>query len=543
MKSLKRIFALCLFFLQTLLVFPCTNLLVTKGASADGSAFLVYTNDGEWLYQLTNKAAADHQPGDSLEFPAGKNGKPGKISQVPHTFAVIGFQMNEHQLAVGETTFTGREELWNHSKYLQYWHLMSLALERAKTAREAILVITSLVEEYGYGSEGESFSLVDPNEAWILEMVGTGDGGEGAIWVAVKIPDGNIAAHANMARIGEFPLNDPKNCLYSKNAISFAIEKGYYKPESGEPFRFNEVYNPHSPDRLKYCESRVWSLFRRAAPSLELSSDYHRGVEGAERYPLWIKPDKKIALTDVMSLVRDHYEGTPYDMTQGMDAGPFGSPNRWRPLSWEDGNKEKYSWERPVSSINTAFSYIGQMRSWLPDEIGGICWFGVDDTYFTCWVPIYVGNTSVPEPFTKGDINKFSREAMWWAFNFVSNFANLKYSYMIKDIQKVQSELESQMIGQQDSITKLVLDMPKNERTEMLTNYSAKWGQKVHQSWLELGEMLITRYNDGYVKDEKGTIHEVGYPKEWTNEMNRIYPEKFKIADPAKSIKSGNVPH
>ncbi len=543
MKSLKRIFALCLFFLQTLLVFPCTNLLVTKGASADGSAFLVYTNDGEWLYQLTNKAAADHQPGDSLEFPAGKNGKPGKISQVPHTFAVIGFQMNEHQLAVGETTFTGREELWNHSKYLQYWHLMSLALERAKTAREAILVITSLVEEYGYGSEGESFSLVDPNEAWILEMVGTGDGGEGAIWVAVKIPDGNIAAHANMARIGEFPLNDPENCLYSKNAISFAIEKGYYKPESGEPFRFNEVYNPHSPDRLKYCESRVWSLFRRAAPSLELSSDYHRGVEGAERYPLWIKPDKKIALTDVMSLVRDHYEGTPYDMTQGMDAGPFGSPNRWRPLSWEDGNKEKYSWERPVSSINTAFSYIGQMRSWLPDEIGGICWFGVDDTYFTCWVPIYVGNTSVPEPFTKGDINKFSREAMWWAFNFVSNFANLKYSYMIKDIQKVQSELESRMIGEQDSITKLVLDMPKNERTEMLTNYSAKWGQKVHQSWLELGEMLITRYNDGYVKDEKGTIHEVGYPKEWTNEMNRIYPEKFKIADPAKSIKSGNVPH
>ncbi len=543
MKSLKRIFALCLFFLQTLLVFPCTNLLVTKGASADGSAFLVYTNDGEWLYQLTNKAAADHQPGDSLEFPAGKNGKPGKISQVPHTFAVIGFQMNEHQLAVGETTFTGREELWNHSKYLQYWHLMSLALERAKTAREAILVITSLVEEYGYGSEGESFSLVDPNEAWILEMVGTGDGGEGAIWVAVKIPDGNIAAHANMARIGEFPLNDPENCLYSKNAISFAIEKGYYKPESGEPFRFNEVYNPHSPDRLKYCESRVWSLFRRAAPSLELSSDYHRGVEGAERYPLWIKPDKKIALTDVMSLVRDHYEGTPYDMTQGMDAGPFGSPNRWRPLSWEDGNKEKYSWERPISSINTAFSYIGQMRSWLPDEVGGICWFGVDDTYFTCWVPIYVGNTSVPEPFTKGDINKFSREAMWWAFNFVSNFANLKYSYMIKDIQKVQSELESRMIGEQDSITKLVLDMPKNERTEMLTNYSAKWGQKVHQSWLELGEMLITRYNDGYVKDEKGTIHEVGYPKEWTNEMNRIYPEKFKIADPAKSIKSGNVPH
>jgi len=542
MKSFKLYF-LGWFLLQASLVFPCTNLIVTKGASADGSAFLVYTNDGEWLYQLTNKPPADHQPGDSLEFPAGKNGKPGKISQVPHTFAVIGFQMNEHQLAVGETTFTGREELWNHSKYLQYWHLMSLALERAKTAREAILVITSLVEQYGYGSEGESFSLVDPNEAWILEMIGTGDGGEGAVWVAMKIPDGNISAHANMARIGEFPLDDPENCLYSKNVISFSIEKGYYKPESGEPFRFNEVYNPSSPDRLKYCESRVWSLFRRAAPSLELSSDYHRGVVSAERYPLWIKPDKKIALTDVMSLVRDHYEGTPFDMTQGLDAGPFGSPNRWRPLSWEDGNKEKYSWERPVSSINTAFSFIGQMRAWLPDEVGGICWFGVDDTYFTCYVPIYVGNTSIPEPFTKGDINKFSRDAMWWAFNFVSNFSNLKYSYMIKDIQKVQSELESRMIGEQDSITKLVLHIPKNERTEMLTAYSAKWGEKVHQSWLDLGEMLITKYNDGYVKDEKGAIHEVGYPDAWKNEMNRIYPEKFKIPDSEKPTKPVNVPH
>lgn len=543
MKSSKLFFFLGWFFLHASLGFPCTNLLVTKGASADGSSFLVYTNDGEWLYQLTNKAAADHQPGDSLEFPAGKNGKPGKISQVPHTYAVIGFQMNEHQLAVGETTFTGREELWNHSKYLQYWHLMGLALERAKTAREAILVITSLVEQYGYGSEGESFSLVDPNEAWILEMVGTGDGGEGAVWVAVKIPDGNISAHANMARIGEFPLDDPEYCLYSKNVISFAIEKGYYKKESGEPFRFNEVYNPPSPDRLKYCESRVWSLFRRAAPSLNLSPDYCRGVEGAERYPLWIKPDQKIALADVMSLVRDHYEGTPFDMTQGLDAGPFGSPNRWRPLSWEDENKEKYSWERPVSSINTAFSYIGQMRSWLPDEVGGICWFGVDDTYFTCWVPIYVGNTSIPEPFTKGDINKYSRDAMWWAFNFVSNFANLKYSYMIKDIQKVQSELENRMIGEQDSITILVLDLPKAGRIEMLTAYSAKWGEKVHQSWLDLGDMLITKYNDGYVKDENGAIREVGYPEEWKNEMNCIYPEKFKIADPAKTIKSGNVPH
>ncbi len=543
MKSFKLFFFLGWFFLKASSVFPCTNLIVTKGASTDGSAFLVYTNDGEWLYQLKNQPAADHKPGDSLEFPGGKNGKPGKISQVPHTNAVIGFQMNEFQLAVGETTFTGREELWNHSKYLQYWHLMSLALERAKTAREAVLVITSLVEQYGYGSEGESISLVDPNEAWILEMIGTGDGGKGAIWVAMKIPDGCISAHANMARIGEFPLNDPENCLYSKNVISFAIQKGYYKTESSEPFSFNEVYNPPSPDRLKYCESRVWSLFRRAAPSLQLSADYCRGVAGAKRYPLWIKPDKKIALTDVINLIRDHYEGTPYDMTKGLDAGPFGSPYRWRPLSWEDSTNAKYSWERSVSSSNTAFSYIGQMRSWLPDEIGGICWFGVDDTYFSCYVPIYVGNTSIPEPFTKGDINKYSRDAMWWAFNFVSNFANLKYSFMIKDIQKVQSELESRMIGEQDSITNLALKMSKSKRVEMLTNYSENCGNEVHQSWLELGDMLITKYNDGYVKDENGTIREVGYPQEWKSEINRLYPNKFKIPDTGKSTKPENVPH
>lgn len=524
-------------------IFPCTNLIVTKGASADGSAFLVYTNDGEWLYQLTNKPAEDHQPGDSLTYRSGRNQVEGKIHQVPHTYAAVGFQMNEHQLAIGETTFTGREELWNHSKYLQYWHLMSLALERAKTAREAVGVITSLVEQYGYGSEGESFSLVDPNEAWILEMIGTGNGGEGAIWVARKIPDGMISAHANMARIGEFPLDDPENCLYSDNVISFAVEKGYYDPKSGEPFLFNEVYNPSSPDRLKYCESRVWSLFRRSAPSMDLSSDYNRGFKGAERYPLWIQPDTKLTLEDVMALVRDHYEGTDFDMTKGLDAGPFGTPNRWRPLYWDDEQENRYSWERPISTYNTCFSYIGQMRSWLPDDVGGICWFGVDDTYFTCYVPIFVGNTSVPEPFTVGDINHFSWDSMWWVFNFVSNYANVKYSYMIEDIQKVQHDLESNMIREQDSIIQIVKVLSKPERIEMLTAFSNSWGDKVHDRWIELGEALLTKYNDGYVKDDKGKIEEVGYPDGWKDQINDLYPDKFKIEDWENDKKQYKLPY
>ncbi|MCD4772983.1 MAG: C69 family dipeptidase [Bacteroidales bacterium] len=524
---MKKVTLLILSFFLSSIVFPCTNFIVTKGASADGSTFLAYTNDGEWIYHLDKTPAKNHKFGDSLEF-SGRFGAKGKIHQVSHTYAVIGFQMNEHQVAVGETTFVGREELWNKSKYLEYWHLMRLALERAKTAREAIKIMTELVEQYGYGSEGESFSIADPNEAWILEMIGTGDGGEGAVWVAVKIPDGYISAHANMARIGEFSLDDPENCLYSANIISFAVENGYYDTDSGEPFRFNEAYCPSTPERLKYCESRVWSLFNRAAPSKNLSSDYCRGVKNTERYPLFIKPDKKIKLENVMDLIRDHYEGTDFDMTKGIDAGPFGSPSRWGPLSWENDSL-KYSWERPISIFNSAFSYIAQLRSWLPNELGGIAWFGVDDTFFSCYFPVYCGVTEISEPFTKGDIRNFSWESAWWTFNFVSNFSNLKYSYMKKDIQKVQHKLESKFISDQDSITEIALNLNEEERIKFLTEYSCNQGKLAHKEWVELAEFLIMKYNDGYLKNENGKITSPGYPDEWKQQMINIYPEKFNI--------------
>jgi dipeptidase len=525
--KIKYILLLSAMFLIYGRTFPCTNLLVTKGASKDGSAFLVYTNDGEWLYRLDHSPAMDHNPADSLEF-VSRYGVKGKISQVPHTYGIIGFQMNEHQLAIGETTFTGREELWNKSKYLEYWHLMKLALERAKNAREAIEVMTGLVEKYGYGSEGESFSIVDPEEAWILEMIGTGTGGDGAIWVAVRIPDGYISAHANMSRIGTFPLDDPDNCLYSKNVISFAIEHNYYNPKSGEPFRFNTAYCPPSPEKLKYSESRVWSLFRRAAPSLQLSTDYMRGVKGADRYPLWIKPDTKLSLKDVMSLVRDHYEGTPFDMTKGLAAGPYGNPNRWRPLQWELDSMQ-YSWERPVSTYNTAFSYIGQMRSWLPDDIGGVCWFGEDDTYFTCYTPFYAITDSIPEPFTKGDLNKFSRGSAFWIFNAVSNYANIRYSDMTKDIRKVQEEIESEFIEKQDSVEAIAMKLEGDARRKYLTDYSVNSGEMVFERWTELWEALMTKYNDGYIKDEKGRIREEGYPIDWQRKVLKEEGDKMQI--------------
>lgn len=522
-------------------IYPCTNFIVTKGASVDSATYLVYTNDGEWLYRLDRTPARNHEAGDSIEF-VNRYGVKGKIPQVSKTFAVIGFQMNAYQVAIGETTFTGREELWNKSKFLEYWHLMKLALERSRTAVEAIQVITSLVEKYGYGSEGESFSVIDPDEAWILEMVGTGNGGEGAVWVAVKIPDGMISAHANMARIGEFPLDDPENCLYSGNVISFAVEKGYFNPNSGRPFRFNETYNPPSPDRLKYCETRVWSLFSRAAPGQKFLTDYHRGVAGAEPYPLWIKPDKKLSLQDIMSLVRDHYEGTEFDMTKGFAAGPFGSPNFNRPLFW-DVDSVKYSWERPISTCNSAFSYIAQTRNHLPDGVGGVVWFGVDDTYFTCYVPVYCGVTEIPEPFTKGDLKKFSWDSMWWVFNFVSNYANLRYCDMTVDIQKVQKELESKFINEQDSLISIVQNLYPEHQSEILTGYSVNAGNLVYERWIELGEFLITKYNDGFVKDDSGNPQEKGYPEAWKKEVINRDSERYKIPDRNKVNESENLPY
>ena len=517
------IFLLAIFEATTLMA--CTNILVTKGASGDKATYLVYLNDGEWLYHLNTTAAADHPKGDSLTFRS-LNGKKFKIHQVAHTYAIVGFQINEHQLAIGETTFTGRTSLWDKSKPLKYWDLMRLALLRARTAREAIKVITSLVETYGYGSEGETFSIADPNEAWLLEMVGTGGEG-GAIWVARRVPDGMITAHANHSRIGTFPLDDPENCLYSKNVISFAVKKGFYDPDAGKPFAFNNVYDPPSPEHLKYTETRVWSIFRRAAPSQHFSMDYNRGIAGAKPYPLFIKPDKKLNIKDIFALVRDHYEGTALDMTRIPEAGPFGNPNRVRPLDWQTDSAD-YSWERPISTYNTAFSFVAQLRSYLPDDIGGLIWFGEDDTYTNCYFPIYCSVSDVAAPYKIGDINHYSTKSAWWAFNFVANYANLRYQKMVKDIRKVQSELENRFISQQDSIEKIALTKNGDERRNFLTEYSKSAGMEVYQRWLSLGNQLITKYNDGYIK-ENGHIRATPYPKAWRDFIIHYNYKKHKI--------------
>jgi len=510
----------------------CTNLLVTKGASADGSVIITYTCDGEFHPHLRYSPAADYEPGEFLEIKDWGGTVRGKIKQVPHTYAVVGL-MNEHQLAISETTFDGRQELRNPEGLLHYWDLMRLALQRARTTREAIKVMTDLVAEYGYRSTGESISIADTQEAWILEIIGPGPGGKAAIWVARRIPDGYISCHANKARIGQFPLDDPENCLYSENVIPFAVQKGYYNPDSGQPFRFCEAYCPATPKNRRYADGRVWSFFRRAAPSQDFSPDYFRGVEATQPYPLWIKPDKKLSVADVFALMRDHYEGTDFDMSTGLDAGPHGTPNRWRPIHWTIDGVE-HSWERPISTQQTGFTCVSQSRSSLPDPIGGVYWYGVDDTYFSCYVPLYCGIDAMPESYTVGSLDKFSWDSAWWVFNFVANYANLRYSDMRPDIQAVQHDLEGTLLALQPAVEKTAVELYKSDpelMTRYLTDYSVSHAEMVVKRWRELGEHLIQKYNDGYVQDERGRPHEQGYSEAWLRKVLSERPEQFRLQE------------
>jgi dipeptidase len=515
----------------------CTNILVTRSATADGSTIITYACDGRFHPRLERKDAADHPPGAMRALRSFDGSVRAEIPEVPHTYAVVGL-MNEHQLAIAETTTTGREELRDPDGVLHYWDLMQLALERARTAREAIDVMTSLVAEHGYRSTAESFAIADPQEVWLMEMIGRGPGRKGAIWVALKVPDGAIAAYANGMRIHELPPQNPDSCRYSDDVVDFAVEHGFWDPHSGRPFDFAAAYDKPTVQSRRYTATRVWSVFRRAAPSHEAELDpaYHRGDPQAEPYPLWIKPDHKLTVADVMALMRDHYEGTPYDMTVGPAAGPFHDPNRWRPIAWEvDG--QKYSWERPISTQQTGFSFVSQSRSWLPDAIGGVYWYGVDDTYTTCYMPLYAGIDRLPPSFTVGDIDHFSWDDGWWVFNLVANLANLKFSYMAPEIVALQQKLEGRMLADQAAVEKAAVDLwdtdPARAR-DFLTDYSVSHAEEVVRRWQQLAMHLITRYNDGYVAEE-GKDPERGYPEEWLREVVRQDGARHHLAQPDKA--------
>ncbi|WP_026475583.1 dipeptidase [Alkaliflexus imshenetskii] len=487
----------------------CTNILVTRNASADGSTMISYAADSHDLFgELYYWPGQVWPAGAMLDIYEWDTGKYlGKIPQVPRTYTVIG-NMNEFQVAIAETTFGGRDELQDSTGIMDYGSLIYVALQRSRTAREAIQVMTDLVNRYGYYSSGESFSIADPNEVWVMEMIGKGPNTRGAVWVAVKIPDGYVTAHANQARITTFALNDKENVLYSSDVISFAREKGYFDGKNKD-FSFADAYAPLDFGALRFCEARVWSAFRLMNPEADKYIDYIQNGTG-ERMPLFIKPSKKISVRDVQNIMRDYYEGTPLSMTNDPGAGPYGKPYRWRPLTWEvDG--VKYFNERAIATQQTGFSFVAQMRNWLPNPVGGILWFGVDDANMSVYVPMYMGMKGIPENFAQGNghLLEFSWSSAFWIFNWVANQAYNRYSFMIEDIRKVQKELEDKFeaFGPAiDQTARALHDKDPELAKAFLTEYSHNQSRITVERWKKLGEFLMVKYLDGNVHEEKDGI-------------------------------------
>ncbi len=505
----------------------CTSFIVTKGASKDGSTMITYAADSHSLYgELYYRPAATHPPGAKKKIFDWDSGRYlGEIDEVPKTYRVVG-NMNEHQLVISETTYGGRKSLRNPKGGIDYGSLMWTALQRARTAREAIRVMIALVDKYGYYSWGETFSIADPNEVWIMDLIGKGPGIKGALWVARRVPDGYVAAHANQPRIHRFPLNDPKSCLYAKDVISFARAKGWFKGED-KKFSFADVYAPADCRDLRVREGRVWAFFHRVARKAKVPIDYAACKPGAKPMPIWVKPDRKIGPRDLMDLMRDHFEDTPFDLRKGIGAGPWGLPYRWRPLTWKHkGNK--YLNDRATATQQTAFGFVSQSRAWLPGAIGGLLWFSVDDAAATVYVPMYAGLTKIPKAYAvgTGSFNKFTWESAFWVFNWVSNWAYTRWSHMFPDIRKLQVKLEHKFVTDQPELEKKALAAFKQDpaRAEALINeYSAKASAMVVDRWRLLGQELLMKYLDGNRRDAKGKVEHPGYPKEW---YGRIVEER-----------------
>ncbi len=525
-------------------IFACTNFLVGKNASVDGSTIITYSADSYALFgELYHWPAKKWAKGDMLKVYEWDTGRyMGEIAQAAQTYNVVG-NMNEHQVTIGETTFGGREELADPDGIMDYGSLIYITLQRAKTAREAIKIMADLTAEYGYYSGGESFSIGDPNEIWVLEMIGKGKGNKGTVWVAVRIPDDCISAHANQARIQQFPLNDPANCIYSKDVISFAKEKGYYNGKDKD-FSFAKAYNPLDFGGQRFCEARVWSFFNRNSKDMAKYVTYAQG-KTQEPMPLYIKPDKKLSLADVQNMMRDHYEGTALDWSEDIGAGPFKSPYRWAPLTWQSDSVE-YCNERPIATQQSGFVFTSQMRSWLPNAIGGVLWFGTDDAAQTVFTPMYCSITEVPECYREGngDLYTFSWTSSFWIQNWVSNMVYNKYNYMHPDLEKTQKALESKFFAEQDKTEKEALALyneSPEKAVQFLTKYSGSQAEYALDNWKKLGEFLIIKYMDGIVRKEKdgefirnkygkpSSPERVGYPKEFYRNVVKETGDKYKV--------------
>ena len=523
----------------------CTNLIVGKKASKDGSVIISYSQDDYGSFEpLRVIPAADHPAGTMHPlYHYESNNYLGEIPEVAHTYGVVGL-MNEFQVSIHETTYGGRAELTDTiSGLIDYGSLMVLGLQRSKTAREAIQVMTELTEKYGYESEGESFTVADPNEAWILEMIGKGPGRKGTVWVAVRIPDDCISGHANQSRIHQFPLKDKKNCLYAKDVISFAREKGYFNGKDAD-FSFADAYAPADFGALRYCEARVWSYFNKwAAEDMNLYLPYAMGDTKGQVLPLYVRPKAPLSVQDVKDMMRDHYEGTPLALTEDLGMGAWEMPYRPTPLSCEvDGTK--YFNERPISTQQSACVYVSQMRSWLPNHIGGVTWFANDEANMTVFTPCYCNMTQAPECYDKhtADAFHFSTRSAYWVENWVSNMVYLRYSLLFPELQKVRDRLEADYNSLQGEVESKAASMSKEEAVKYLSAYSHRTASALMDEWNQLAQLIIVKYNDMAIKrmDESGQYEKTpggnprpvlrpGYPERFKREIIKQTGDRYKL--------------
>ena len=536
----------------------CTNLIVGKKASADGSVMCTYNCDGfGFSGSLSYSPAGHHEPGELIAIHGWGPPHEGQyVKQVEYTYNVVGL-MNEKQVTIVETTFDGRLELVNRDGLLDYFSLMRLALQRSSTAREAIKCMVELVEEYGYNSSGETLTICDPNEAWIMEIIGKGPDKQGAVWVALRVPDDCICAHANLSRIREFPkengkrnpegltdrmggktengelfaldgksissknlknINNPKvDCVYAYDVISFAREKGFFNGKD-EEFSFREAYCPIDFENVRYADARVWSFFRHhySHEAMDQYLPYINGeFDACDHLPLWIKPDKPLSMRNLQQDMRDHFEGTPLDMTSDMTAGPWGMPIRPLPMHFMDSDSLAYFRERPIACQQSGFTMTCQMRSWLPNDVGGVTWFNCDDANMVAYVPLYCCITQVPDCFRpeNNPRNEFSDKSAFWMNNWVANMVYPRYSMMVGDLRKAQNELEDYYFTDQDSVLTAIEKMMPADRRSYLNNKSIAYADKMMQRWDKLAKYLIVKYNDQVVKrvDKEGNFQRWGY--------------------------------
>lgn len=503
--------------------FACSNLIVGKKASVDGSVLVSYNADDYGMFgYLCHYPAGTHPKGTMRQIYDWDSGVyHGEIEEAPVTYNVIG-NINEFQLSIGETTYGGREEMVDSTGILDYGSLIYVTLQRAKTAREAISVMTSLVEKYGYNSEGETFSICDPNEAWIMEMQGTGAGSKGVVWVAMRIPDDAICAHANQSRIGKFNMKDKKNVLYSKNVISYARKMGWFNGKDSD-FSWKNTYAFPDFSGRRFCDARVWSFFNHYADDFDRYLPWALGKDkDAEDMPLWIVPNRKLSVADVENGMRDHYEGTALALdTTSIGGGIYEMPYRPTPLTFTVGGKQYFN-ERPISTQQTAFTFVSQLRSWLPREIGGVLWFGNDDANMVAYTPVYCGNTVQPACYnTKGaDAVTFSSDNAFWLCNMVSNMVYPRYSQLFPELKAVRDSLETSYFASQTSIEKQAADLYQTDKAaalKLLNNYSNAKADEMLASWKHLATRIIVKYNDMAVKKEKDgkllqSVTRPGYP-------------------------------